>query len=157
MSFRKIGRNMGDDEGRGHVPRAELRRRRIGFRTAHLPATSSVLYRMDHYSSMAGVTLGVVIGLVAVLLIGASLGFPQGWLSAFEVATSTVTILMVFMIQHTQGREQAATQRKLDELLKALPGAEDSFMVLEEAPQEVLLEIEEDQRRVRSESQARSQ
>jgi low affinity Fe/Cu permease len=98
----------------------------------------------------------VAIGLVAALLMGASLGFPQGWLSAFEVATSTVTILMVFMIQHTQGREQAATQRKLDELLKALPGAEESFMVLEEAPQEVLLEIEEDQRRVRSEFQARS-
>jgi low affinity Fe/Cu permease len=145
------------DGGQSHAPGAELRRRRIGFRTADLPVTSSVLYRLDQYSSIAGVALGVAIGLVAALLMGASLGFPQGWFSAFEVATSTVTILMVFMIQHTQGREQAATQRKLDELLKALPGAEESFMVLEEAPQEVLLEIEEDQRRVRSESQARSQ
>jgi low affinity Fe/Cu permease len=58
---------------------------------------------------------------------------------------------MVFTIQHTQAREQAATQRKLDELIRALPGASEKLMMLEEAPREVMQEVEEDQRDVRSE------
>lgn len=69
-------------------------------------------------------------------------------MAAFEVSVSTVTLVMVFAIQHTQGREQAATQRKLDELMPALPGADDSLMMLEEASREVMLDVEEEQRDV---------
>ena len=58
--------------------------------------------------------------------------------------------LSQFAIQHTQGREQAATQRKLDELIRALPGANESLMMLEEAPQRIMLEVEEEQRDMRS-------
>jgi low affinity Fe/Cu permease len=72
--------------------------------------------------------------------------------AAFEVGASAITLAMVFVIQHTQGREQAATQRKLDELLRALPGAAESLMMLEEAPIEFMLDVEESQRDVRSES-----
>jgi low affinity Fe/Cu permease len=57
---------------------------------------------------------------------------------------------MVFAIQHTQGREQAATQRKLDELIRALPNANESLMMLEEASQEVMLKVEDEQRDIRS-------
>ncbi len=53
---------------------------------------------------------------------------------------------MVFVIQHTQSREQAATQRKLDELLRALPGAESGLIMLEEASEETMEEVEEGQR-----------
>jgi low affinity Fe/Cu permease len=63
---------------------------------------------------------------------------------------SSVTLLMVFTIQHTQGREQAATQRKLDELLRATPGAAEALMMLEEAPREFMLEVEDKQRGVRA-------
>jgi low affinity Fe/Cu permease len=60
--------------------------------------------------------------------------------------------MRVFTIQHTQSREQAATQRKLDELLRAVPGAAASLMMLEEAPKETILEVEDEQREVRSDS-----
>ena len=73
-------------------------------------------------------------------------------MAGFEVSASAITLAMVFVIQHTQGREQAATQRKLDELLRALPGAAESLMMLEEAPKEFMLNVEESQRDVRSES-----
>jgi hypothetical protein len=95
---------------------ASARQRRIVQRTAQLPATSRVLYRIEHYTS-----------------------FPS---------VSGVTLVMVFAIQHTQGREQAPTQRKLDELLRSFPGADASLMLLEEAPPEVLLDVEEEQREV---------
>jgi low affinity Fe/Cu permease len=72
--------------------------------------------------------------------------------AGFEVSASAITLAMVFAIQHTQGREQAATQRKLDELLRALPGAAESLMMLEEAPKEFMLNVEESQRDVRSDS-----
>ena len=70
-------------------------------------------------------------------------------LSGFEVVSSSATLLMVFTIQHTQGREQSATQRKLDELLRVTPDAEEALMLLEEAPRETLLEVEESHRETR--------
>ena len=84
--------------------------------------------------------------LVGALAVGAVLGFPTGWIVAFEVGTSFITLMMVLVIQHTQGREQAATQRKLDELLRALPGAESGLMMLEEASDDIMRDVEKDQR-----------
>ena len=78
--------------------------------------------------------------------------FPNSWVAGFEVFVSAVTLVMVFAIQHTQGREQAATQRKLDELIRALPGADESLMMLEEAPRALMLDVENEQRDVRSTS-----
>jgi hypothetical protein len=45
-----------------------------------------------------------------------------------------------------------ATQRKLDELLKALPDADEGLMVLERAPQKVLLDVEAGHRSVHADS-----
>ena len=125
---------------------------RIVQRTANLPRNSRVLYRVEHYSSLPGVAVSILIAIIALVAVGAAFDFPTGWVAGFEVGTSAVTLMMVFAIQHTQGREQAATQRKLDEILKALPGAADHLMMLEEAPREVMREVEEDQREARSDS-----
>ena len=119
-------------------------------RTANLPRNSRVLYRVEHYSSLPGVALSIVVGLIVLVAVGAALGFPTGWVAGFEVGASAITLMMVFAIQHTQGREQAATQRKLDEILKALPGAADHLIMLEEAPREVMQLVEEQQREARS-------
>jgi low affinity Fe/Cu permease len=45
---------------------------------------------------------------------------------------------MVFVIQHTQGRHQRAIQRKLDEILLAMPGANDALVTLEHASDDEL-------------------
>ena len=128
------------------MPRHREEKRPVARRTEQLPATSRMLYRIDHHSSRPSASV-VVIGLLACLLIvGAVLGFPSGWVIGSEVGMSAVTLVMVFTIQHTQGREQAASQRKLDELLRALPGAQERLMMLEEAPNSVLREVVEDQR-----------
>lgn len=125
---------------------------RIVQRTANLPRNSRVLYRVEHYSSLPGVALSIVVALIALVAVGAALRFPTGWVAGFEVGTSAITLMMVFVIQHTQGREQAAAQRKLDEILQAIPGAADHLMMLEEAPREVILEVEERHREARSDS-----
>jgi len=125
---------------------------RIVQRTANLPRNSRVLYRVEHYSSLPSVALSIVVALIALVAVGAALGFPAGWVAGFEVGTSAITLMMVFVIQHTQGREQAATQHKLDEILQAIPGAADNLMMLEQAPREVMLEVEERHREARSDS-----
>jgi low affinity Fe/Cu permease len=127
------------------------RRRRITHRTRQLTAASRVLYRIEHYSSLAGVALAIPFVFVCAAVTAAGLGLPNLWVASFEVTASTITLIMVFTIQHTQAREQAATQRKLDELLRAIPGAAESLMMLEEAPEHFIREVEEDQRAVRSE------
>jgi low affinity Fe/Cu permease len=131
--------------------RSGLRQRRIVHRTAQLPATSRVLYRIEHYSSLPAVALTVIAAVICLVAVGGALGFPNAWMTAFQVSVSGVTLVVVFAIQHTQGREQVAIQRKLDELIRAT-GADESLMMLEEAPGEVMRDVEEEQRDVRSTS-----
>ncbi len=126
--------------------RSWSQRDRIVPRTQQLPLSSRWLYRIDHYSSLPMVAVVVVVTLICAIGLGAVLRFSGGWIAAFEVGTSFVTLMMVLVIQHTQGREQAATQRKLDELLRALPGAESGLMMLEEASDDVMRGVEFDQR-----------
>ena len=56
----------------------------------------------------------------------------------FQSLVAALTLAMVFVIQHTQARQQAATQRKLDEILQALPGADNSLLTLEHASDQEL-------------------
>ena len=121
----------------------------ITRKTSQLPTLSKAIYHIDHYTSMSVVVTAFSAGLVVMLIIGAILGFPNSWVVTFEVLVSSVTLLMVFTIQHTQGREQLATQRKLDELLLATPGAAESLVMLEEAPKEFMVRVEANQREVR--------
>lgn len=125
-------------------------------RTAQLPVTSRFLYRIDHHSSRPSASLVVAGLLLGLLAVGAALGFPSGWVIGSEVGMSATTLVMVFAIQHTQGREQAASQRKLDELLRAIPGAQERLMMLEEAPDAVLQDVVEDQRGQHDDAVARS-
>ena len=64
--------------------------------------------------------------------------FPSLGERIFQTLVAALTLAMVFVIQHTQAREQAATQRKLDEILQALPGADNAFLTLEHASEDEL-------------------
>jgi low affinity Fe/Cu permease len=49
-----------------------------------------------------------------------------------NTVTNIVSMLMVFVIQNTQNRESSALQPKIDELLRAVRGAQNTFINLEE-------------------------
>jgi len=137
---------------RDHIDDHRANQGRLTNRTEHLRFASTILYWIEHYSSLPGVAIAVMI--VVICLVGTVVGlsFPTRLVAAFEVSVSAITLLMVFAIQHTQGREQAATQRKLDELLRTLPGANDSLVRLEEASSDVLLDAEDGHSDTRAES-----
>ncbi|HET8837034.1 MAG TPA: low affinity iron permease family protein [Gemmatimonadales bacterium] len=73
---------------------------------------------------------------VAVVLIWATTGplfhFSDTWQLVINTGTTIVTFLMVFLIQNTQNRDSVAMQVKLDELLRALKGAETAMADLED-------------------------
>src|ERR1700733_3527564 len=118
-------------------------RSRIVPKTERLTRSSRWLHKIDHYTSQPWATLFLGAILVSAVVLGALLGFPATWTTAFEVGASFITLMMVVIIQHTQGREQMATQRKLDELLRALPQAESRLMMLEEESDETIQAVED--------------
>lgn len=65
-------------------------------------------------------------------------GFPSYWSVALESVTAIITVVMVFAIQHLQARDQTVIQRKLDEILRSIPRADNQVIALEEAPDEHL-------------------
>jgi len=79
---------------------------------------SRLLHQLGQASqSTAASTAAALISVV--FLLGALLS-PRAtpWLTAFEALAAAVTLVMVFALQHTQARQQAALQRKLDEILR---------------------------------------
>src|SRR6478735_5681544 len=100
--------------------------------------TSRVLHRVG--DAVANSTAGVIAAtLIAVwTIIGVVIRFPQWWLSVLYAGTASVTFVMVFVIQHTQSRQTSATQRKLDELIRATADTDQTLIAVEEAPDEEL-------------------
>ena len=84
---------------------------------------------------------------VAVLLIlfwaatGPIFGFSDTWQLIINTSTTILTFLMVFLIQNTQNRDSAAMQLKLDELIRAINGAHNGLLDLEELSDEDLVRI----------------
>ena len=68
-------------------------------------------------------------------------GFPSRLETIFQTLVAALTLAMLFVIQHTQAREQAVTQRKLDELLAAVPRADASLIGLEDAADDEIADI----------------
>jgi len=101
-------------------------------------ARSRLLYKVDQWASRPVTALIVLGGVVIWVLVSLAEGFPGRWETVFQTLVAALTLIMVFVIQHTQARQQAATQRKLDEILHALPGADNALLSLEQASDDEL-------------------
>lgn len=94
---------------------------------------SRVLHNVDRIASRPLVAVLVVALDLAWVLGSIVAGFPTRLETIFQTIVAAVTLAMVFVIQHTQAREQVATQRKLDEILRALPHADNALIAFEDA------------------------
>ena len=91
-------------------------------------------------SGSFALALGVVLTWA---ITGPLFGFSDTWQLVINTGTTIVTFLMVFVIQNTQNRDGEALQLKLDELIRAVKGAKNSMLDLEELDQDQLDEIRE--------------
>ena len=82
---------------------------------------------------------------VLIILVWAVTGpifaFSDTWQLVINTSTTIITFLMVFLIQNTQNRDTAATQLKLDELIRAISGAHNGLLDLEELTDKDLARI----------------
>jgi low affinity Fe/Cu permease len=82
---------------------------------------------------------------LAVILIWAVTGpifqFSDTWQLLINTGTTIVTFLMVFLIQNSQNRDNHAMQLKIDELVRALKGAHNSLLDIEELNDDEILRL----------------
>ena len=83
-------------------------------------------------SGHAGTFALAVLVVVAWATTGPLFHFSDTWQLVINTGTTIITFLMVFLIQNTQNRDSVAMQVKLDELLRALKGAETAMADLED-------------------------
>ncbi len=105
-----------------------MHRFRPHFRPRH-PGPCDPLPRGDRFERMAAWTVHATggrwgfriasLGFLAWVASGPYFNFHPSWSSAFSLATTSVTFLLVFLIQNSQNRESKAIHLKLDELLYA--------------------------------------
>jgi low affinity Fe/Cu permease len=76
--------------------------------------------------------LVVVVGL-AWLAVGVPWGFDEHWHQWLHSVASAVTLVMVFVLQHTTNQESRAMLVKLDELLRVHENARSEIMSVENA------------------------
>ena len=79
------------------------------------------------------------------------------WQLIINTFTNIVSMLMIFLIQNTQNRESAALQLKLDELLRAMRGAQNAFINLEDLTEEDLVRIKERYAKLAEHARTKSQ
>jgi len=110
------------------------------------------LHLIDEVSAHPGVAWGLLLADGLWVVFSVIVGFPARLESVFQPLVAAVTLALVFVIQHTQAREQLVVQRKLDALLQALPRADNTLIGLEEASDEALAAVHAEHRELRSDA-----
>ena len=87
------------------------------------------------------------------LVTGPTFHFSDTWQLIINTATTIITFLMVFLIQNTQNRDAKAMHLKLDELIRAVTGARNQLVDLENLSDEDLKKLEEQFRRLRKQAE----
>ncbi len=101
---------------------------------------------MGSASAFIAATLAVALWAVS----GPLFDYSDTWQLIINTATTVLTFLAVFLIQHTQNRDGRAVQLKLDELIQSTKSARNRLIDLEHCTDEEMRELEQEFARVQS-------
>lgn len=107
--------------------------------------SSRILQSLDRLTSRVSTALIIVVVLVAFNVELAVRGFPDRWQIIYSTVTNTAVVILLFALKHTDNRQQTALQLKLDELIRALPSADNHLVQIEHAAEKELGEREREQ------------
>jgi low affinity Fe/Cu permease len=109
------------------------------------PRTSRAVHVINEMSTRP--VIAVVVGLLVVgaFAVIAASGFDHDLQFVFATVCSGATVTMVFVLQHAQRREQAAVQLKLNEIVRAMPRADDHLIGVEASSDRELVDLEQSQ------------
>ena len=112
------------------------------------------------FARHSSATLGSAWAFAAAILIiivwgatGPTFHFSDTWQLIINTGTTIVTFLMVFLIQNTQNRDAKAVHLKLDEIIRAIKGARNELVDLEDLSDEDLAALEKQFQRVRKKAE----
>jgi low affinity Fe/Cu permease len=87
--------------------------------------------------------------LILWIISGPFLGFSDTWQLIVNTSTTIITFLTVFLIQHTQNKNDRATQLKLDEILHSISNARNDFIDLEDMDEKKLESLREEYKKLK--------
>src|SRR3989440_6941078 len=96
---------------------------------------------------------------VAILIIvvwgitGPTFHYSDTWQLIINTGTTIVTLLIVFLIPNTPNRDAKAVHLKLDEIIRAIKGARNELVDLEDLSDEDLAKLEQHFQRVRKKAE----
>jgi len=96
---------------------------------------------------------GALLVILVWVLTGPTFHFSDTWQLIINTATTVITFLMVFLIQNTQNRDAKAVHLKLDEVIRALKGARNQLVDLENLSDEDLKKLEKQFQRLRQKAE----
>jgi low affinity Fe/Cu permease len=73
-----------------------------------------------------------VLVILAWAITGPIFHFSETWQLVINTGTTIITFLMVFVIQHTQNINEKALHKKLDEVIKGIPAADNDLIGIEQ-------------------------
>lgn len=79
-----------------------------------------------------------LLSVVAWAVTGPIFHYSESWQLVINTGTTIMTFLMVFLLQNIQNRDSRAVQLKLDELIRALTGARNELINVENFTEEEL-------------------
>jgi low affinity Fe/Cu permease len=109
---------------------------RFGFRR-FAQATSRATGTSVAFATAVAIVVGWAIA-------GPFFDYSDSWELVINTLTTIITFLMVFLIQNTQNRDSLALHLKLDELLRAVEGARDSLVDLENLSDEEISTVKQE-------------
>jgi low affinity Fe/Cu permease len=101
-------------------------------RSSDSPRVSVFPETVTRWAGSIWVSTAAAVWVVGTISLGVATNFPQWWQITVYSAGALISVLMLFLIQHTNNRHTNAILVKLDELIKATSGARNEVIGIED-------------------------